>query len=486
MQNRQNTKVSGLVWLAALCMLTGYLQAADKAGAVSNTSVNSTGKVTPQKRIQFEQDKAKAHMQELEERMFRLSRLIQESQPEDAARLLLGLRKAREQLILDRMGEASKMLDGLKLNQASKEQKEILVLLEELKKLLLSADIGLELKLEQLRKLIDSRESLNKLIKKEELQLSHTLEQQKQKQADQQKKKALETSERRNQKSAETLQQQLREYGPASKAICNSLGGAGQCMGSACKKLGESKPKPASEEQKKAIEQLSRAQLETKKLEEQLRKEVESLVRQRVMDQLQDMIVQQKQVREVTSKLQDRVAQKQKQALAAVRRLSQSEEKIIGLCAEAIELCELTQFSLVLPVALGAVQEQMEFVNEGLLQGQADQEMIYDQRQIEKDLQALLDAMQEASRPSNKNGGGQCKGCKGNRNKLLAEVKMLRWMQQAVHQRTENLDQQIAGKKVTAESQKERLDLLTIRQKEIDTITGRLHSMTCPHCLGGE
>ena len=51
MQNRQNTKVSGLVWLAALCMLTGYLQAADKAGAVSNTSVNSTGKVTPQKRI---------------------------------------------------------------------------------------------------------------------------------------------------------------------------------------------------------------------------------------------------------------------------------------------------------------------------------------------------------------------------------------------------------------------------------------------------
>lgn len=257
-------------------------------------------------------------------------------------------------------------------------------------------------------------------------------------------------------------------------------------MGGACKKLGESKPKPASQEQKKAIEQLSHADQETQKLEEQLRKEVESLVRQRVMDQLQDMIVQQKQIREVTTKLQDRVAQKQKQALAAVRRLSNSEEKIIGLCSESIELCELTRFSLVLPVALGAIREQMEFVSEGLEQGQADQEIIADQQQIEKDLQALLDAMQEASRPVSKNGGGQCKGCQGNRNKLLAEVKMLRWMQQSVHQRTESLDRQIADKKITGDSLKDRIELLTVRQKEIDTVTGRLHSMTCPHCLGGE
>lgn len=486
MRNKHKARKFGMIWLVVLTVQLGALQAKDKSDTVSNTAVSSSEKVTPRKRIQFEQDKAKAHMQELEERMFRLSRLIQESQPEDAARLLLGLRKAREQLIIDRMGEASRMLDDLKLNQASQEQKEILVLLEELKKLLLTADIGLELKLEQLRKLIDSRETLNKLIKKEELQLSHTLEQQKTQKTDSEKFKALETSERRNQKSAENLQQQLREYGAASQGICNSLSGAGKCMGGACKKLGESKPNPASQEQKKAIEQLSRADQETQKLEEQLRKEVESLVRQRVMDQLQDMIVQQKQIREVTTKLQDRVAQKQKQALAAVRRLSNSEEKIISLCSESIELCELTRFSLVLPVALGAIREQMEFVSEGLEQGQADQEIIADQQQIEKDLQALLDAMQEASRPASKNGGGQCKGCQGNRNKLLAEVKMLRWMQQSVHQRTESLDRQIADKKITGDSLKDRIELLTVRQKEIDTVTGRLHSMTCPHCLGGE
>jgi len=178
MHKRQKLIVLGFAFVVTSAAMLLSVQAANKAATVSKDSSKPVAKIAPRKQIQFEQDKAKAHMQELEERMFRLSNLIRESQPEDAARLLLGLRKAREQLILDRMGEASKMLDDLKLDQANKEQKEILVLLEELKKLLLTADIGLELKLEQLKKLIGSRETISKLLKKEELQLSNTLDQQ--------------------------------------------------------------------------------------------------------------------------------------------------------------------------------------------------------------------------------------------------------------------------------------------------------------------
>jgi len=233
MLNGKKTMATGLVMMFVISQMMGSVSAADKAAA------DDGKKIAPQTQIQFE----------LEERMFRLSKLIRDSQPDDAARLLLGLRKAREQLILDRMGEASKMLDDLKLDKASQEQKEILILLEELKKLLLTADIGLELKLEQLRKLIDSGETLNKLLKKEELQLSNTLHQQK-KNGNKKDLKALETSEQRNQKSAENLEQMLREYGPASESICKSLSGAGKCMGGACKNLGASQPKPASEEQR--------------------------------------------------------------------------------------------------------------------------------------------------------------------------------------------------------------------------------------------
>ena len=66
--------------------------------------------VAPQETIQFEQDKAQAHMRELEQRMFRLAELIRDAQPEDAARLKLGVERARDTLIADRMSQASQLL----------------------------------------------------------------------------------------------------------------------------------------------------------------------------------------------------------------------------------------------------------------------------------------------------------------------------------------------------------------------------------------
>ena len=121
-------------------------------------------KVEKQDELKFEQDKAQAHMRELEERMFRLANLIRDAQPDDSARLLMGVRKAREHLIADRMQEASTLLASLRLDQATGAQQEIIDQLEELKRLLLSADIDLELKLEQLRKLREARMQLDKLI----------------------------------------------------------------------------------------------------------------------------------------------------------------------------------------------------------------------------------------------------------------------------------------------------------------------------------
>ena len=55
-------------------------------------------KVSKQEQIKFQQEKARAHMRELEDRMFRLAKLIRETQPDDSARLLLGVRKARFQV----------------------------------------------------------------------------------------------------------------------------------------------------------------------------------------------------------------------------------------------------------------------------------------------------------------------------------------------------------------------------------------------------
>ena len=130
--------------------------------------------VSPQETIQFEQDKAQSHMRELEQRMFRLAELIREAQPEDAARLKLGVERARDGLIADRMSQTSQLLATLKLSQAAEGQKDIIAELEELKRLLLSTDIDLQLKLEQLKKLKDARAKIEALVRKERVQLKDT------------------------------------------------------------------------------------------------------------------------------------------------------------------------------------------------------------------------------------------------------------------------------------------------------------------------
>jgi myosin heavy subunit len=420
--------------------------------------------------LKFDQDKAQAHMRELEERMFRLANLIRDAQPDDASRLLMGVRKAREHLIADRMQEASQLLASLRLEQAVGEQKEIIDRLEELKKLLLSADIGLELKLEQLRKLREARERLAKLIEKEQQQLDQTQAQGQLTEPNRDDLAALEQGERRNQRADEDLEQLVRSFGPSTAGAAGALSAAGQSMGSAAGKLGQSQAEAASKDQEEALKKLEEASLNLAQAEEQLRKELEALVRQQVMENLASMITQQRQVRETTEKLSPRVAEKQQQALVSVRRLAESEDVILALCEDSIDLAELTEFSLALPIALRTVGDKMAAVADRLRVAQADETLIAEQQQIEVDLAELLDALKQASRPSSNPSTGQCMGCQGNLNKLLAEVKMLRWMEQSLQLRTARVD----GQELSDAQRQSDAAPLAERQREIRDITRRI------------
>jgi hypothetical protein len=188
------------------------------------------------------------------------------------------------------------------------------------------------------------------------------------------------------------------------------------------------------------------------------------------MEHLAAMIAQQRQVRSTTESLAPRVAERREAAVQAVRRLAASENEILSLCDKCVELTELTEFSLVLPAALRTVRDRMTSVSESLTRGVANSDVVADEHRIENDLQALLDALKQASRPSPPGAPSQCAGCKGNLNKLLAEVKMLRWMQDALHTRTEELDQ-----RQVADSERQALaGPLSGRQSELREITRRL------------
>lgn len=62
--------------------------------------------VSPSDQIQFQQKTVKAQMQELQERMFHLADLTRDTEPDDSSRLLMAVRKAREDLIIEQMHDA--------------------------------------------------------------------------------------------------------------------------------------------------------------------------------------------------------------------------------------------------------------------------------------------------------------------------------------------------------------------------------------------
>src|SRR6516165_9945172 len=114
---------------------------------------NKKPDVSENDKLQFTQKEVQALMQELQERMFHLAELTKQAEPDNSTRLLLALRKAREQLIIEQMREVLEQLNKKDMAKATTDTKEVIAKLSELKALLIAADLELQLQLERLRQL---------------------------------------------------------------------------------------------------------------------------------------------------------------------------------------------------------------------------------------------------------------------------------------------------------------------------------------------
>src|SRR5207248_155682 len=84
-----------------------------------------------------------------------------------SSRLMLGLKYAREELILHQMKETQDALAKLSLKGAVDEQKQLLAKLERLQQLLLSTDLDFEMRLERLRQIREVLRKLDSVVKEE-------------------------------------------------------------------------------------------------------------------------------------------------------------------------------------------------------------------------------------------------------------------------------------------------------------------------------
>ena len=175
---------AALVLIGAITLFATRLSA-EEALAARPDAETSTAKDTPAKsepaglgqrgerevgvgdELSFRQQQVAEEMRELEQRMFRLSETLKMLEPENSSRLMLGLKYAREELILHRMSELQEALSKLSLNGAADEQRQVLAKLERLQQLLLSSDLDFEMKLERLRQIRETLRKLNAVVKEE-------------------------------------------------------------------------------------------------------------------------------------------------------------------------------------------------------------------------------------------------------------------------------------------------------------------------------
>jgi hypothetical protein len=468
------TALLGPVALALLVPLffvgTRTVRAAEKK---SDNSVSETDK------LQFTQKQVQALMQELQERMFHLSELIKQAEPDNATRLVLALRKAREELIIEEMTEILDNLGKQDLTHATSDTKQVLVKLDELKKLLVAADLEMEMQLERLRQLQAAIKKLDVAIKVEKGQKSES-----DRLAELQKKKTdikpqtldkAKNAEATNRQLTISVSNSVKALGQLDPAV-GSLNSSTGSMASAQSSLSSSKPSSASSEQAKALKKLAEARkaLEAERL--RVIAELQSQVKQVVIQNLELMLERQSAIRETTQKLSPKLAH-QREAVIQLQQLAKPEQLIASICQQTIDLVDETEFSVTLGPALEGIEKDMLVVSGDLTAGRGDERVIESQQAIEADLKDLIDTFKELPTFT-----GQpcscCGNCKGNMNKLLAELKVVRMMQVRVNRGTVDADEQSRREAAIAElppELRDKIGKLRDRQGTIRDSMTQLH-----------
>jgi len=445
-----------------------------------------TTQVSPTDQIQFQQKNIQAQMQELEERMFHLADLIRTLEPDDSAKLIMAVRRAREQLIVEQMKDVLDLVGNKDLNKASDEQKQVLVKLDELKKLLLATDLDLAMQLEQLRKLNAAIKKLDEAIKEQKREQGNTGQiaaaQKNNKPVDPKKFEAGKQDQNQNRKATEGVKQMIADLGQMGQKASSNLATASNSQGQASNSLGNSKAGDALVQQTDAVNQLQAARDELEQQRQKLMAEIERQVRKQVIANLTDMLERQQAVRQATQTLSSRAMNNDREAMLRVKQLSTAEQHIVTIADQTIELIEETQFSIALPPAIKNIERRCVVITNELQQSRAGQPVIAAQVQVERDLKDLIDTFKELAASSAK--PSQCKGCKGDKNKLLAELRVLKMLEIRVNEETKDADGlRAAAARELPKDLKAKIGTVRDNQQQVHDATDAIHHRICPDCL---
>ncbi|AMV40995.1 hypothetical protein [Planctomyces sp. SH-PL62] len=429
--------------------------------------------------IEFTQENVAAQMNELEERMFRLSEALRSLEPENASRLKLALKFSREELILQQMKDARKLLKDAQLSKAETEVREMLAKLEHLRRLLLAEDLDFQMKLARLRQLRETQQRLDRIITEErrELAWSRSAKEATEARPPKAEFEKFEKDQARNRESADSLASASSRLGNQGVALQKDLIRASGAMGEAEGQLSKEAADPAAAKQDEALKHLVKSATDLGKATEALLVELRSELLSRLLAELVEMHEIQVSIRETTEAQAPRVAQNSRTALLLVTGLAPKEDELAGRVDQLRALTEETEFGIALPTALRVIGRQMGTVRILLQKGDPTEPTVRLERRVEEDLLALAEALRRLP-PSTppKPGTPLPKDLRAREqelNRLIAELKMIRLLQSRLNDDTVKVDQGRPADALPPALRRE-IEELESGQGEIQKTLGRL------------
>jgi hypothetical protein len=270
---------------------------------------------------------------------------------------------------------------------------------------------------------------------------------------------------------------------PSERAV-EKLKKAQQRMQQAQERLKEAQRKEAVEEQEAALRELEQAKAELEKILRQLREEEMERLLVLLEARLRKMLEMQNQVYDETKKL-DKSAKSvpQHELEIASASLSRQEDQIAGEADRALMLLQEDGSSVAFPEALQQAREDMRTVSDRLKRVKTEKITQALEEDIIATLEETLAALQKAlkdlrdKKSQPQQGGGGEPGEQALVDQL-AELRMIRALQERVNKRTLFYDEILEGQQAADPELLESLDDLARRQEQIYRATHDLDQGT--------
>ncbi len=402
-----------------------------------------------------------------------IAKELEKTSPQAAELLTDADDHLRQQAVAGNLRETANQLGRNQIGEATQQQQQALEDLSELSDILKNKSVSDTETL--VKKLKQSREELEPLRKRQEELLRKVEEAEKIADPNERERELerLRQEQQQIRREISSMARRLRRL--QARGSGSSLRRASSRMEQAEQLLQEDQRNQAEQEQREVLDDLEQAERE---LAEEERRAEEQLAREmleRIGDELKSMIAREQTVIEETNRLEALRRQESNWSRAQLKTLRDLAEVQRGLKTETDGLVEVVKAAEVFALALKGAAREMEFAAKRLEDRQTDGETVARESAAKNRFTDLIAALEpdkpkKTEDPAQDGGGGGAAanaGPQGEAIPHIAQLKMLKTLQEDLIRRTETLDRVQKETGALTDDQKLELDLLAGEQGQL-------------------